>query len=60
MRCDAIALATTYAEAHRCLKTQGVRLVRGKRLCAHHRQAKGRSVLVSAERLDRLSSGESR
>lgn len=37
MQCEATTLASTYADAHRCLKDNGVRRLGKQRLCAHHR-----------------------
>lgn len=36
-QCDAMTLASTYSQAHRCLKTKGLKVVKRRRLCSHHR-----------------------
>lgn len=35
-QCEAITLPSSYSEAHRCLKTSGVKKSGRKYLCAHH------------------------
>ena len=46
-QCDATTLASTYTRAHRCLKTKGLKLVKRRRLCSHHRAAAVRVVIPS-------------
>lgn len=38
-QCEAITLPTTYAPAHRCLKTHNLVKVQGRTVCPHHRRA---------------------
>lgn len=35
-QCDAKTLPSTYATAHQCLKTSGVKKIGKRNLCAHH------------------------
>lgn len=35
-QCEAVTLASTYSDAHRCLKRRGVKKTGKRRLCAHH------------------------
>ena len=41
-RCSAVTPSSSYAPAHQCCKTAGLKLVRGRLLCAHHRAMKPR------------------
>jgi len=36
-QCEATTLASAYTEAHRCLKSHGVKKTGERQLCAHHR-----------------------
>lgn len=36
-QCDATTGASTYSDAHRCLKRHGIEKTGEKNLCAHHR-----------------------
>ncbi|UPT72803.1 MAG: hypothetical protein M0D55_12825 [Elusimicrobiota bacterium] len=41
-QCDAVTPASTYTEAHRCLKKSGLKKSGKRRLCAHHKSMEER------------------
>lgn len=41
-QCEATTLASSYSEAHQCLKTAGVKSAGKSRLCAHHQRMAAR------------------
>jgi hypothetical protein len=43
-QCDALTLASTYSQAHRCLKLTDVKKVGKLTLCAHHRAMRDRKI----------------
>ena len=44
-QCEAIALATTYSKAHRCLKAGGGKKTGKRHLCTHHQIMEARRPL---------------
>ena len=47
-RCDATTLASTYSEAHRCLKGTGLKRIGKRTLCMHHRTMRARKAVLDA------------
>lgn len=39
-RCEALVPRSSYVQEHQCEKRKGTKKVRGRRVCAHHRQAR--------------------
>jgi hypothetical protein len=41
-QCEAVTLASTYSQSHRCLKKAGIKRLGKRRLCLHHRNFEAR------------------
>ncbi|MCX5795655.1 MAG: hypothetical protein NTY77_09195 [Elusimicrobia bacterium] len=47
-QCEAQTLASTYSEAHRCLKSSGLKKIGKRTLCVHHRTMRDRKAALDA------------
>ena len=47
-QCDAQTLASTYSDAHRCLKSTGLKRIGKRTLCMHHRTMSGKKAAPDA------------
>jgi|GEM_PF-4738284 len=47
-QCDAQTLPSTYSEAHRCLKSTGLKRIGKRTLCMHHRTMRDRKTALDA------------
>ena len=45
-QCDAKTLSSTYSDAHRCLKSTGLKKVGKRSLCMHHRTMRSRKAAL--------------
>jgi len=48
-QCDAKTLPSTYSEAHRCLKSTGLKKIGKRYLCTHHRSMRDRKAGADVE-----------